>query len=294
MSCNCGNAGVLKICGASVPFINASFSEHKELFTSQSLGSGEEPKDRSHRNFSIAKTYVDGSFTMELFRTGSYNTAFLNLLKRIIGKEACNAFGAGCQISFSSNGGNGLIVPTSDGVGVITQMSLTGSAGKILTASFSILATDFEGGDPGGSSTTFESPGNSDDGNSIPWYSSSVSITGSGDDHNINNALTEWSLSVSVPVTQVYTFNGKTSAKSLRLGMMTVKGSLTYFASNGNYVFNLADSSAIIDIGVATLSLPYIVFDDLGLQNQGVNAIPVRTVGFQAFASGDNASISYS
>lgn len=294
-----GVAGSLQFDGATLPFINGNLAESRELILSEQIGIGTDPKNRSIRNYSDGKKVVNGSFALEVFGSGVYGSAFNALLKAAIG--SCSTLGGsgsggGGTLQFSPAGGTIITVPGDDGIGAIESFTIMGTNSGILTANFSILASDYKFSGITGlsSSFQFETTGSSDDNNPIPYYSAGVTITGAGGDSTImNDFLVGWSININTNPQLIYTFCEENVANTIHFGLLDVTGSIQYWSRGGVFTKDLQDGASMtIDLGNTVINIPYMVWDNADLLNQGNNAAVVRNASFVGLGTENSAAIS--
>jgi hypothetical protein len=235
----------------------------------------------------------------------SYATAFNALITAAKARNQCTAKAAlGGSVAFSPAGGDLFTVPGNDGHIVVQSCNLSGQAGGLINGQFALMATSYLGGSGGAPSLSdlhYEIAGTTDDNNMVPWYDMSVSMSGSGDDTLVGNYCTAWNLSITNQIEPVFTLCNGTSGdprtpKTLRLGMMEIKGSVTIYSPTGNLANQNVKRSASLSLScpALTLAFPNCVICNSTANNNGENDMPLKTISFEALADCDGNSMTLS
>lgn len=286
MSCSepIGFKGSLKINGSSLPYTSANISNTLELYSPNLIGySKTDYTKRSQYNFVKSRSYVKGIISTEIFNSGTYGSAIADLITSAIQYKSID-------VDFSSGGSTAISLPK-DGVCYCSGFQLSGNNGGVSSANFSIIASDFDEGGSLVSSLQFESVGTTDDQNPVPWYFTNFSVSGSGDDGDINQYEMDWSLSFSSPEDLIYALNGETSPVDIRLGSYIVNGSFSYLSPSGSYPTLSDGCTGTLDLSVLTLHFPYLVFTDQNAPTKDLNSVVVKTCNFTSFGYNSNPSI---
>lgn len=288
MSClsSIGYRGVLKFKGNTVPFTSVDVNTVSELFTPTLIGYGNSTY-RSPYNYTIARTFVTGNFNTEIYNTGSYGAAISALVNAAVEGTVLNSN----DIAYSPSGGSAISTP-SQGKGYITGFNLTLNSGQISTISFNFVCSDYDNSSPGSASLVFENSSNIDNQNPVPWYYNNIVMSGSGDDSNINNSCTSFTLSLNNNSENIFGLNGESAPTDIRLGTINVTGSLSYYDNSGNFNDLNKSASLSVDVGSVNLTMPHIVFTNTGSPNQSLNSLVLRTCSFMAFGFNEEKCIS--
>lgn len=284
--------GYCLVAGNTLPFITGGFSRTLDILESESLYVDSKP---FQYNYSTGKDISKGKLSTEVFTTGTYGTALSTLIGLACRGNKCAILGAGsggASLKFSPNGAQEQTVGKK---AVINGMSLRGNPAGNVLCDFQITATDITTTTSVDSaSIVAEAISNSDDGNPLPYYSSSLTVTGTLDDTLISNYLMDWSLDVSCDVTPVFTFcEGVTTPNDLRVGVLRVSGSFVYYNPAGIYATQLTEAGIVIDLVLGRITLPKAIFTNDSVMNDGQNNPVFRRVDFKAFGSNGSNSISF-
>ena len=282
-----------------VPFTQCNIEEIREVFSPQLVSwNRTNSAYRSPWNYSLAKTYTKGSFSTEYVVGSRFGTAMsILIISAIEGNPISLAFN-------TANAKNTFINVPNLGVCYISSASISCQAGSLVSCSFEILSTDSIINDIGNqlntSQLSFESIDfvegqNIDDGNPLPWFSCSILSLGTGDDSLINSNSTNWSISINNSPEMIWALTGMLSpvASDLRLGQTSVSGSLSYYP-NQEYNDLVDGSSITFYISNLAISLPYLIFNNKGSNNQGLNQIIPRNISFTGTGNNKNKVISAS
>ena len=206
--------------------------------------------------------------------------------------STAGALGGAGSLVFSPNGQQ---MQTVTGKAAINSFSLKGNPGGNVQLSFGLIATNVSQTVSTQQATPiFETVGNTDDANPLPYYSSSFTTLGSSDDSFISTYLMDWNLNVSYPVTPIYTFcPGVTTPTDLRLGTMQVTGDFCYYNPAGLYDSSLSTASIIIDLVLGRFTLSNVKFIEDSVPSQGQNDVIFRHVKFKAFGRNGIPSITF-
>lgn len=284
--------------GLTLPYTKGSLSNNTEIQKSTPLTVDSSAVNSSIYNYSVGKTLGKGSFNLEVFQSGTYGLAFKTLLGYALRSNGCSVFGSGSGggvgIIFSPNGAQDITLSKA----VIDSFTLNGNPESNVGASFGLTGSKLSAVTPESSqaSLQFETATLVDDGNPLPWYSSSFTVLGTPDDGLIAAHLMDWNISVSSQVTPIYTFcdSSSTDSTDFRLGPLTVTGDFSYYNPLG--IFSRAPirgASVTINLQVCTITLPYIVSTNDDEPCDGMNAKVLRKVAFEGLGSNGSASISF-
>ena len=254
--------------GGTLPFISGDIRRVTQLFKPNIIGWSNNPAFRSPYNYAKASSYVEGSFTCEIFG-GSYSSIGSLISACVNGTEV--------NLSLSSGGGSGISIP-GDGICYVSSMTLNGSNGGISKVTFNILATDADDGGAGSASLDYESEGITEDNNPIPYYNTSFVMTGVDSD-----MVMEWSLTFSNNPRMINVLNGESRPITIRLGTTSLTGTVSYLTSS---VSAIEDGGTLtVDCGPRTLTCPWIVVTGDSKPSNGQNQIVTRTLSFEGFGS---------
>ncbi len=270
MSCqfSAGYQGYLRV-GASkyvMPFLSSQLSQLTVLNVSDAihgLGAGStNPVGRSKINYAIGQQTVTGTVATEVYGgTGNFSSAFGTLFAAAVPtatdtSAVCNGFTTSSPLIFSPGGGAG--------------------------ADYNNLNTNA----PSASNFSYEPVGNTDDNNPVPYYASSLTITGSGE-ANLTDRITDWNMTINNNPFPIFTFDGKNYAVDIPIGVMDVSGSFSYYSSDGTFVNALTHGAVLrATFGTITLNIPYVAFTSQPTPpSPGSNAAVIRTVAFCGLAA---------
>lgn len=297
MSCpgSVGYNGYLLIGSNTLPYLTGGLSSSKDIIDSEPLSVSSSAVYSSQYNYIAGRDLYKGNFSTEIYASGAYGIALKTLIAMAVRSNKCStvggAGGAGSFI-FSPNGKQ---MQTITGKAAINTFSLRGNPGGNVQLSFGLVATSVSQTPSTEQATiSFETVGNTDDGNPLPYYSSSFTTLGSSDDSLIATYLMDWNLNISYSVTPIYTFcPGVTTPYDLRLGIMQVTGDFCYYNPAGIYDSSLSTASIIIDLILGRFTLGNVKFIEDSVPSQGQNDVIFRHVKFRAFGTSNAPSITF-
>ncbi len=287
-----------------MPFLSSQLSQLTVLNVSDAihgLGAGStNPVGRSKINYAIGQQTVTGTVATEVYGgTGNFSSAFGTLFAAAVPtatdtSAVCNGFTTSSPLIFSPGGGSEIVCPAAgaaQGKCVISSVEIRGNPGGNVQCSFSIMGAGADYNNlntnaPSASNFSYEPVGNTDDNNPVPYYASSLTITGSGE-ANLTDRITDWNMTINNNPFPIFTFDGKNYAVDIPIGVMDVSGSFSYYSSDGTFVNALTHGAVLrATFGTITLNIPYVAFTSQPTPpSPGSNAAVIRTVAFCGLAA---------
>jgi hypothetical protein len=305
-----GWMGYIKLCNYLLPYRSADITKVTEIVPSESiLGGGYSalsaaqvnPVWRDDINFIIGKELTEGSISTSVFAgTGNYFLAWKELFKRAVGDSSangndmslcCAGFSDSCKLLFAPAGGTEISLPKAGRMALVSEMSIKGNLGGEVGADFKIMSAGADWNtppsvsSPATSDLAFESAGFADDSNPVPWYSTNVTVTGSGETFDISDYITDFNFTVNNNTQPLFFFNGINYPYTIFLGKRRVSGSFSYYSPTGAFIEKLSHGASIVmTLGSIQVTMPFVAFGKGPVPSQGANKEVVRNQEFTAFA----------
>jgi hypothetical protein len=308
---------------AVLPYISSTISETQSLYRSETIHGGGIGTIRgeyhSEQNYALGRVLVQGDISSEIFGgTGSYATAFKEILKRAIGASSSDTslrsagFNAATKLIFSPGGGFDLLLPDdafANGKAVISRMSINGNPDGNAQFSVTIISAGADRVQPASNAPSFEAgdftgaleppcpPGQmgpvDTNYNPIPYYATAFTISDCSGETSMADKITDWSIEVNNNSNPIYTFNGSPYPVDIVQGIMEVTGSFSYYSPDGTFARFLTHGATLsIKIGDNYyLRCPHIGFDVAPIPAPNMNQPVVRNVTFRCFAQNAGSAV---
>lgn len=311
MSCSgsVGYRGYIKLCNSYVlPFLSCDLTKVQEILPSASShggGAGQtNPIYRSRHNFALGRETVEGTVSTEIYGgTGGYASAWTEMLKRAIpsgtdDSNVCDGFDNSCPLVFCPGGTSEIVVPQTGRKALIASMEIRGNNGGVVQSTFRIISAGATWNDTGTAPAVgllqYETVGNTDDSNPLPYWAANFSCTGSGETGDIASKITDWSITINNNLQPVFTFDGNAYASDIVLGQQEVSGNLSYYSTTGSFVERLTNGAVItLSLGANTLNIPFTAWGRCPIPNSGPNSLVTRNCEFMGFAKQDGKPAIY-
>jgi hypothetical protein len=319
-----GWRGYCKIGNSVLPYISSTLSETQSLYRSETIHGGGvgtiDGKYHSEQNYALGRVLVQGDISSEIFGgTGSYATAFKELLKRAIGDATTDTrlriagfSNATEKLIFSPGGGFELVMPDAafaNGKAVISRMALRGNPDGNAQFDATIISAGCTRNQPATLAPSFDAdnflgaleppcpPGQTGpidtNYNPIPYYATAFTISDCSGETSMADRVTDWSIEVNNNSNPIYTFNGSPYPVDIVQGIMEVTGTFSYYSPNGDFARFLTHG-ATLSIRIGTnlfLRCPHIGFDVAPIPAPGMNQPVVRNVTFRCFAQNAGSAV---
>lgn len=192
--------------------------------------------------------------------------------------------------------------------GVVSSLSVTGSAGNIIDYTIGFMSTTRESSTDKPAATSLDAETAGDDSgstNPVAWHNvlltfNETAAEGIGEEVDLFQRVTDWTVDLTNNTIPLDTFNRARTKRDLYQGELEVTGSFTYYAPEGvfrslNKIFG-SDSQAGIKIEMGevdpiTLELTLVILDPAPIPGPGVNELVTRNVTFRALATNTKASL---
>ncbi len=263
----------------------------------------------SQLNVADGTLTYDGSINGNVYAgSNTFGDACRELLDRgIDGSKRLDGFTTGNPLILAPGGSgfsaNGFRYPASADAesiarAVVERITVSGSAGGLITHSTSIISTTREDstGLPSTSDLVFETTGDQlGRVNPVPWHQADFAVDVTiGED--VADRVTEWSIDVTNNSVPTDTFNRARTRRDIYQGEMEVTGTFTYYADSTVFAelarrFGSAGSPAItLTLGASdpspiVLTMRSCALDPAPIPASDLNTLIFRQVSFRALAT---------
>lgn len=301
--------------GPVLPYTKEDLAERINLISSQGIHGGGVGSANgvygSVINIAIGQAEYQGTISGEVFGgTGGFSAAFSMLLSKAIGASSADHTARICgflpatAIILSPGGGATFQFPndvTTNAKACVSTFALKGNPGNIvsydatiMSAGFKILSSSSAVDIPATSEFSYEPVSNSDDDNPVPYYASNFTVLGSGE-VNVNQRITDWSITVNNNTYTLYTFNGSNQPTDILQGIMEVNATMQIYSADGSFAFPLTNGATLsLTLGTNNIKSDYIAFSKSPVTSSGGLNQPVyRDIEFMALAKNSSTASLY-